>query len=137
MLKSDTFREQHKKALELMKLIQDRLSPAQVAADPQGVAMNLAKLSGVVNVHLSMEDKSLYPALMNHSNPLVKKSAEKFVKEMGGIASGFAAYYRKWNAMTIGAAPDLFIKETKAIIATLSDRIQREEAELYPLADNA
>lgn len=135
MAKSDTFRAQHQQALEIIKSIQAGLSPARLAVDPKGAAANLAKLAGVVHIHLSMEDRSLYPELMNHANPHVRQVAKEFVQEMGGISTAFAAYCKRWNAATIKVSPDLFIQETRRIISTLSSRIRREEMELYPLAD--
>ena len=135
MARTDSFRAQHKKALELVGLIQADLDPNKLGKDAQGIVMNLAKLAGTINLHLSMEDQSLYPAMISSKNPQVKQAAEKFIKEMSGIAQAFTSYYKKWNAQTIQGTPDAFIKETKGIFTALGDRIRREEAELYPLAD--
>lgn len=135
MARTDSLREQHKKALEIVSAIQADLNPTKLAQDAQAISANLSKLSGTIGVHLAMEDKSLYPAMMGSANAEVKKAADKFSKEMGNIGAVFGAYTKKWNAGTIKSDPNAFITETKQIISVLGDRIKREEAELYPLAD--
>ncbi|MCC6213435.1 MAG: hemerythrin domain-containing protein [Polyangiaceae bacterium] len=137
MAKTDAFRDQHKKALEVVKAIQARLDPAKLQVDAQPVASDLAKLSGALQVHLAMEDKSLYPDLMKSRDPAAKKAAEDFSREMGGIAAAFGAYAKKWNALTIRSNAQDFVRETRSIFDALGKRIGREERELYPLADRA
>lgn len=137
MARTDSLRDQHKKALELVGYIQTGLNAAKLSQDATQMASYLSKLAGALNVHLAMEDKSLYPSLTSSSNPKAKSTAEKFIKEMGSIGATFGAYAKKWNANTIKSDPNTFITETKQIISVLGDRIKREESELYPLADAA
>lgn len=135
MARTDSFKVQHQKALELAKAIDQRLVPPSTVTDAQAVAMDLAKLLGVLQVHLNMEDRALYPSLMESGNATTKATAEKFMREMGGIGEAFTAYAKEWNASAIRANPEGFITQTKKVFTILGDRIKREEAELYPLAD--
>jgi hypothetical protein len=82
-----------------------------------------------------MEDESLYPNLAKSADTKVKGVADKFIKEMGGIAKAYLAYADKWTDKAVKENPKGFISETNGIIKVLGERIQKEESELYPLAD--
>jgi len=56
---------------------------------------------------------------------------------MGGIAQAVIIYAEKWE---YGAAldndPKLFIEETKTIFKALINRVERENKDLYAIADD-
>jgi hypothetical protein len=55
---------------------------------------------------------------------------------MHPITDAFKQYAVRWgNAKIIQGDPDTFIRETKEITNVLGERIRREHAELYRLAD--
>jgi hypothetical protein len=100
------------------------------------ISMQLARLAGVVNLHLAMEDKALYPALLAHSDATVAATARRFNEEMGSLAATFVAYIKAWpTAAAIKADPVRFSTESKAVFNALSKRIHRENVELYVLLD--
>lgn len=136
MGKTENFRQQHKELLQIANEMSPLLKADQLTANINAVAQSLAKLAGKLNVHLSMEDKVLYPKLMEHQDPNVKSVANKFVSEMGKIKEVYTQYLNKWpSPESIKKNPAEFINETKGIFDALSKRIQREDAELYAMVD--
>ncbi len=135
-MKVDNFKTQHKEIAEIVGKIEQMLDPATVAAKSDDIRAQLISLSGKLSVHLAMEDKVLYPAMLGSSNDKAKKTAETFAKEMGTIGGVFKAYMEKWkNGATIKDGAAAFITETKGVFSALKDRVVREERDLYTLAE--
>ena len=86
MAASDSFRKQHSDLLALAAQLSDSLDPGKLARDATPARMLLSTLAGKLKVHLAMEDKSLYPRLMEDSDPKVAATTRRFADEMGGIA---------------------------------------------------
>jgi hypothetical protein len=85
-----------------------------------------------------MEDEGLYPAMQKHDDENVRKTAQQFFDEMGGLKKVFSEYVERWpNAEVIQNNAEGFINETKEIFAALASRVQREDTELYVLFENA
>jgi iron-sulfur cluster repair protein YtfE (RIC family) len=130
---TDKFRQQHTEVLDMVSDLNQKL---KAKADPQALRTALSALAGKLNFHLAMEDKALYPRLMK-SDGAAQGVAKKFMEEMGGLADAFEAYNKKWQVTAIRNDPAGFASETHKVFTTLGKRIARENAELYPLADNA
>lgn len=93
------------------------------------------ELSSTLIAHLKAEDWALYPRLMASADPEIKATAKGFSDEMGGLAAAYTVYAQRWDAMSIDSNWHGFCLETRDIITALSDRITRENRELYPLAE--
>ena len=132
------FRQQHKEILavvgELSSLCSGSASTvSQKAAD---IRAKLVALTGKVNVHLSAEDKSLYPLLFAKEGLPAAKIASTFAAEMGSLAGAFKQFVANWpTGDAIASGPDKFVQEFNGIVKALGNRIEREEKDLYPLAD--
>lgn len=136
MARTDSFKTQHREMQEIVTQITARLNPSILPDHADEVRKLLSTLSGKLSVHLAMEDKSLYPTMLNSGNEEAKQTAENFMTEMGSLAATFKEYVQKWpSAATIKENTAEFCTQTKAIFAALSARIDREEHSLYPLAD--
>ena len=136
MARTDSFRQQHKDLVSFVKEIEAKLNPATLPANADEVRKLLSTLAGKLSVHLAMEDKTLYPAMMQSGYAEAKQTAEKFMAEMGKLAAAFKDYTQKWpSPQSITANPSGFCEQTKAVFKALSERIQREESVLYNLAD--
>jgi hypothetical protein len=131
---TDKFKGQHDEILAIAGEITDKLKRKP---DPAAIRKLLSNLAGKVNFHLAMEDKALYPRLMEHKDASAKALATKFMKDMGGLAQVFTDYNNKWQVSAIKSDPDGFSTETRKVFGALAHRISRENAELYPLADAA
>lgn len=135
---TDSFRQHHTELLQIATEMSRHLNAEQLKKDANEIRSMLSKLSGKLNVHLTMEDKSLYPSLLNHTDPNLKLIANRFIKEMGGIKEVFGGYLKKWpTPSSIQANAAEFVAETKNIFSALSKRIEKEDKELYSLVDKA
>lgn len=130
---TDKFRAQHDEILALAQEISERLKGQP---DPGQLRKLLSNLAGKVNFHLAMEDKALYPRLMQQDSQ-AKSTAARFLKDMGGLADVFTGYNNKWQVTAIRTDMAGFSEETRKVLGALSHRISRENTELYPLADRA
>jgi len=134
MAYTDNFRTQHDDILRVAGEITDKLKKEPDAAVLRKL---LSTLAGKVNFHLAMEDKALYPRLMETKDAGTKTLATRFMTEMGSLGGVFTAYNSKWQISAIRSDPAGFSKETQAVFSALAKRIARENAELYPLADRS
>ncbi len=136
MSKTKNFRDQHDDLLKIATEIAGHLNVNELSNDASEVRRLLSKLLGKLNVHLSMEDKSLYPKLLDHPDERVKVMAKRFMDEMGGIGKVVTAYREKWpSPLHIQKDPSTFIRETKGIFDALGKRIEKENNELYKTVD--
>jgi len=98
----------------------------------------LAQLAGQVKMHLKVEDDSLYPRLIAHSDAAVRDKARQLQTSMGALAGTFQAFYEKWiKAGAIAADEAAYVREMRAVIDALAKRMDMEDKELYDLADRA
>ena len=132
---TDKYREQHVELAALATDVRKSADALRTEADCASVRGDLSRLAGKLMVHLSMEDKVMYPRLSEHADASLRATADSFASEMGGIAGAFTAYSAKWTASAIKADMAGFGKETRAVMEVLLGRIQRENTTLYPLVD--
>ena len=125
---------QHKEIHELAKEIQKWKFTAGVEAHAEKLTKHMAKLAGVLSVHLAAEDKYLYPSLMKREDATVRECAKRFANDMGDLSKDFNAYKSNYNtAGKIKGESHKFVADTSIIIGALLNRLQREDMELYPL----
>ncbi len=135
MARTDNLRKQHDQLIALTQEISRNLTLSEVSTKTINITMLLSKLTGLLQVHASSEDKFLYPGLLKATDTKVKTITKRFLDEMGGIDKAINEHNTKWTIQIIKEKPNEFIKETKQLLATLGVRINKENAELYPLAD--
>jgi|APDOM4702015159_1054818.scaffolds.fasta_scaffold94015_1 hypothetical protein len=136
MAYTDKFRAQHGELLNVAKAMGDLLIADQLRKDAREVRHLLSVLHGKLSVHLAMEDKSLYPRLLNHHEADIRTTTQRYIDEMGSLAGAFKAYVGRWpTATAIQANPDAFIAETGGVFEALGKRIVQENQELYVMAD--
>ena len=131
-----TFRRQHDEISVLVERLGELIaSPESIPEKTADIAQTKAKLTGKISMHLAAEDKSLYPKLAASSNANISKTARAFQAEMGALSEIYAAFTKKWTVSAVAEAPADFATEASAVLKALSDRIDRENTQLYPLAD--
>jgi hemerythrin-like domain-containing protein len=136
MARTTRFREQHNELLQLAGQLQLLLDANDLKRDGAPARAILNNIMGKLLVHVSVEDKVLYPELQRHTDPVVSRLANKFSSEMKNTAAALVKYNEKWSlAIRISSDPMGFISETKQILSALKDRIKRENNELYAAAD--
>lgn len=136
MVAIQSFREQHNELVQVVTEISGYLDGTKLQDDAQAVSSLLNKLTGKLKIHLRMEDTILYPQMINSSHDVAAKTAKQFQEEMGGLSKVYLDYAEKWNAARkIQGDLDGFLAETKQVFAALAQRIERENNDLYPLAE--
>ena len=136
MARTDSFRKQHDEILNIAREINGMLGSTIGDSAAEKIRSLLSRLAGLVNVHLAMEDKALYPTLLAHRDASVAGTARRFNEEMGSLAATFVGYINAWpNAAAIKADPARFTTDSKAVFNALSKRIHKENVELYVLLD--
>jgi len=136
MSRTEKFREQHRDLVAMVGQLAPHLTPARLAKESAEVRSLLSQFAAKLNVHLAMEDKALYPQLLQHKDPAVQGKAKTFMDQMGGIKEAFSGYMAKYpTAHAIEASPAGFISDTEGLIKVLAARIQAEDSDLYALVD--
>lgn len=114
----------------ILAMVQD---PAPLR--PADLASARAALRETLVRHLKCEDWVLYPRLRASGEPELVRLTREFELEMGDLAADFTAYDDKWSATRVAADWAGFRRETQIVFDLLKLRVEREERELYPLAD--
>lgn len=134
MIDIQSFTNQHDALLERINTLQSMLTRSKEEWKIDSLHSNLLTFFGELNVHLAMEDKSLYPNLLNHKNKTVRNLAKEFLMEMGNLANEVKVYRNHWISQSrILASPQKFFDDSQALFRALIYRIKRENQELYPL----
>ena len=122
---------------ELVKIVKDLESLIAADTSPPSLALFEVrrKLSSVLIAHLKAEDWVLYPPLLSSADHKVAEIARQFVDEMGGLAQAFTVYVERWDALSIESDWPRYQRESHGIIEALTNRITRENRDLYPLLE--
>ncbi len=134
MARTESLRSQHQKLLLAVGDIGAHLAARAQPGMAEQLRKKISALIGQLQFHLISEEKVLYPALLNSTDANAREMANKFIREMGGLGQTVLALNDKWTNAYIHADPG-FPREWQQVQQTLADRIQREDNELYPLAD--
>ena len=93
----------------------------------------LSSLSGILKVHLAMEDRSLYPNLVNHRDLDLRTLAQRFLDERALLRRNYEEYQHRWpSAIAIERDPERFIDESRHILGMLWTRMKTEDDVLHP-----
>ncbi|HTV85586.1 MAG TPA: hemerythrin domain-containing protein [Dyella sp.] len=131
----DKFKQEH---VDLLSAIAQLRQSVQLGVQEhaEAICRQLLAMAGSIKLHLAAEDRVLYPALAQADDPFVAHVGRRFQQDMGGIAEAFAAFIARWNLPAkIAADPAGFKEDANAIFKALHARVQRENRDLYPLAE--
>lgn len=93
----------------------------------------VATMSGILSVHLAMEDRSFYPRLIGHADRELSSLARRFLDERGLLEQRFRDYRAAWpSAMVIEGAPAGFVDDTRALLGLMWNRMKMEDDVLHP-----
>lgn len=134
MINIDNFMRQHKEIVEELDCICEILNKQDYKNHLDEFVSHINKLAGKLKVHLSTEDKFLYPNLINGEDGQLKNMAKFYIDEIGNLSNIVTDYINKFNTKSkINERIDTFISETRSILNKVRKRIQKEEIELYRL----
>ena len=88
-----------------------------------------------VLAHLTTEDWVLYPAMLRSTDFEVVATARRFMDEMGGLREAYKIWLARWPTNSIASQWPAFVIETSSLLDAMSNRIHRENYELYPLIE--
>ncbi len=127
---------QHNDVLAIIAKILAYQTDRQIIDNAFNITLLLGQLAGKLKVHMTTEDKFVYPALAAHPDGKVQQTSRMFADEMGNLATVFEGFKTKYlKAKEITANPGLFSRESKTVFAAVTKRIERENVQLYPLLD--
>lgn len=128
MSQIDLMKRQHTE----ISLILNKLKEVMSGEDNNLIAKCINELAGKLTMHLKYEDDYLYPQLLKSDNSIIKNTTNKFMKEMGDLASVFVEFKNKYNTKSkIDADVNGFKKSCKEVIKALEKRLHKEDTELY------
>jgi hypothetical protein len=94
----------------------------------------LQSLTGVLRVHISMEDRSFYPSLLQHRDPQLRAMAQDFLARRDQIQTTYFAFIARWaEPSQIERDAEGFIAEAREVLLTLGQRMVQEDVEFHPL----
>ncbi|HEY6100276.1 MAG TPA: hemerythrin domain-containing protein [Anaeromyxobacter sp.] len=128
------YREQHDHLRALSQELERHLHDD--LRDGAAARLAVSRLAGALQVHLAMEDESLYPSLVVHPNAELRERARRLRDDLSGLRSALGGYLRRWPThLAIEREPPAFAAETRALLERLAKRIALEDEELFALAD--
>lgn len=128
----DQLKKQHESINEVIEETTKLVAGGSLEANAAEIAKNISILAGKLQIHLSHEDKYLYPSLLNSEVTGVKNKAQQYVREMGNLQGVFTVFKNDFNTKSkIIANPDVFIATFKTVFAAIDERMKREDTDLY------
>ncbi len=101
----------------------------------RAIVKNISQLAGQLKIHLSHEDKFLYPSLLNSHDKTLQNKTNQYIKEMGNLSTIYTEFKIKYNTVSrIQENISVAKKEIKAIFNAVEKRISKEDSDLYVIA---
>lgn len=134
-LNIDLFKREHAHIFaDIIKL--RGLVQSEVSENVLAIVDQLAATHEMISRHLQAEDRILYPALARALDPATAQMSRRFQREMGDLLMIYTAFAARWNSSAqIVADAQAFRDDAAAVLNALHHRAQRENRELYPLAE--
>lgn len=133
----DKFKHQHGDILGAIAALRT-LVHVGIAAHAADIAHRIVAMSGIIKLHLAVEDRVLYPELEASGNASLANMSRHYRDEMSGIAGTYLAFAAKWNTpRLLEAEPELFRDEANRVLKTLYERMKKEDREFYPAIEAA
>lgn len=124
---------QHGEIKELFSKIKQEINSNDIEGNLDSLVRDINTLAGKLNIHMSSEDKFLYPTLVESKDEQLKQIAKQYSEEMGSIHIEFNNYKNKFNTKNkIMGNIAGFLKESNEITKILENRISKEDMHLYP-----
>jgi hypothetical protein len=130
----DNLSRQHRELVRTATEMFGWLDAAKLRERGAGDAFRaLSSLSGILKVHLAMEDRSLYPGLVQHKDLQLRTLAQRFLDERCMIQERYDGYRGRWtSAAAIERDAEAFIEETRQVLGMLWNRMKMEDDVFHP-----
>lgn len=131
----DRFKHEHEEILHGIAALRG-LSHAGVADNAAEIARGIVAMSSVIKLHLSAEDRVLYPGLQASGDRTLAALGWQFQQEMSSIAASYVEFARRWNTPErVHADPAGFRADANRVLRAVHERMQRENRDFYPLIE--
>ena len=112
------------------------LAHAGVQKNAKLIAQQVKQLGAVVNLHLAIEDRIVYPAAQKSDDAHVAQLGERYQHEMTGIANAYIRFTSKWSdEKNVVGEPDEFRQAANTVLKNVYQRMRREDHEFYPVIE--
>lgn len=136
MAATDRYRQHHSELDALFNKVVQQLHNPVGDKWAHDTTRLLSEFTARLSTHLSVEDNTLYPNLLASGHADLMRMATHYKAEMGNLYGSYMNFWKRWrSAAQLQKDTGDFLKEARAIFSTLRARIEREDRELYPLAD--
>jgi hypothetical protein len=86
--------------------------------------------------HLAVEQRYLYPAAQACGVAKVARLGRQYENDMHGIAGAYLDFAGRWNTpVRLAAEPEASRSEANTVLHALTQRMRREDTELYPTVE--
>lgn len=136
MSNAQMLRKHHQGLKQMANELEKCLADKDAKVRLQVAVIWVSRMTGLLALHLALEDKVMYPRLVAHRDWEVGTLARGYQAEVGGLRDAFEAYRKRWSRPAAMAAEwDAFARETRVILAALRSRVLLEEKEIYGLLE--
>lgn len=123
---------------DILLALADELERACSGSQPEALTPLLVlieRFNQLLQIHLLREDNILYPAIIAGGNVEAPDVAATFQAELGFLGSHVSEFDQKWSTSEISSSWDAFQDDMRTLVQQLRYRIERENEDLYPLAE--
>jgi hypothetical protein len=112
------------------------LSSLGIAEHAEDIAQLVIRMSAMIKLHLSIEDRFLYPALQEMNDRRLASMGKQYQHEMTHIAEAYGEFAGKWNsAQHVATDPEGFRADANRVLKVLFERMKREDHDFYPAVE--
>lgn len=138
MLMFETLRRQQRQALSQIADITQAIEREVGCDDAFTLTLSLARLVGVLRIHIAQEGRNLYPMLIEHHDAHVVRCATSARDQMEWALGHYEALVRRWSRPAdLSGQYAQFQREALPILRALTVRIEAKSRDLYPLLGQA
>lgn len=138
MAHTDLYRKQHKEILDIAGRLKPLLDTKALGLNAAPAGDLLRQLGAKLRVHLTTEDKGLFPQLLAHPIVEVRAKAQHYHGELVTTLKAFTEYFARYpTASAIQVAPAGFAKDSHQFLDRLVHQLATEERDLYDLVDRS
>lgn len=131
------YHRDHDRILEQIDALR-ALAREGVRENAERIGEAIVSTASHIKFHLAAEEQVLYPALERSPDERLAAMATRYRTEMEGLSGAFAEFVQRWRVPArLAADPDGFRQDANTVLRALFERLQRENAELYPAAELA
>ena len=129
----DSLRSDHIEILSIIAEIQHFLDPETIKQKAEAVQSLVTCLTQKTLSHLLLEDRLFCQEMLISTHDETRNLAQQHIANMGNMATQLKDYIQTWqNEDNIRLLPERFCAESKMLLESLQQRINREEQVLYP-----